>query len=109
MNVGNYVQRTVGLKDRVGKPLAASSKEGQLAALRRFFTDCQECEWLPRRFDPATRAGDPAQHRRSARPEPRVIADEIWAKLVQPAPNDPERTKMAQCPRRRSSPMISRA
>ncbi|MDP4511219.1 hypothetical protein [Nonomuraea turcica] len=52
MNVGDYVQRTVGLKDRVRKPLAASSKEGQLAALRRFLTDCQEWEWLPRRFDP---------------------------------------------------------
>lgn len=44
MNVGDYVQRAVGLKDHVGKPLEASSKEGQLAALRRFCTDCQEWE-----------------------------------------------------------------
>jgi hypothetical protein len=33
------VQRTVGLKDRIGKPLEASSKEGLLSAVRGFFTD----------------------------------------------------------------------
>jgi hypothetical protein len=52
MTVGDYVQRTAGLGDRIGKPLGAPSKERQLAALRRFFSDCQAWEWLPRRFDP---------------------------------------------------------
>ncbi len=41
MVIGDYVQRTAGLKDRVGKPLEASSKEGLLSAVRGFFTDCQ--------------------------------------------------------------------
>lgn len=82
MNVGDYVQRTVGLKDRVGKPLEASSKEGQLAALRRFFTDCQEWEWLPRRFDPQRALATPRSIAALLGPNPRVIADEIWAKLL---------------------------
>ncbi|MGP3943716.1 site-specific integrase [Streptomyces sp. 6N106] len=52
MKVGDYVQRTAGLKDRLGKPLEAPTKAGQITALRTFFRDCQEWEWLPRRFDP---------------------------------------------------------
>ncbi|MEQ4719640.1 tyrosine-type recombinase/integrase [Nonomuraea sp. B19D2] len=82
MNVGDYVQRTVGLKDRIGKPLEASSKEGQLAALRRFFTDCQEWEWLRRRFDPQRALATPRSIAALLGPNPRVIADEIWAKLL---------------------------
>ena len=70
MNVGDYVQRTVNIKDRIGKPLEASSKEGQLAALRRFFSDCQEREWLPRRFDPR------------ARWRPRAVSPLYWARTL---------------------------
>jgi hypothetical protein len=43
MCVGDYVQRTVGLKDRIGKPLQAPTKAARIAALRRFFRDCQDC------------------------------------------------------------------
>jgi integrase len=82
MNVGDYVQRTAGLKDRIGKPLEASSKDGQLSAIRRFFTDCQEWEWLPRRFDPQRALATPRSVTALLGPNPRVIADEIWAKLL---------------------------
>ena len=82
MRVGDYVQRTVGLGDRLGKPMEASSKEGQLAAIRRFFTDCQEWEWLPRRFDPLRALGTPRSIAALLGPNPRVIADDIWAKLL---------------------------
>jgi integrase len=82
MNVGDYVQRTAGLKDRIGKPLEASSKDGQLSAIRRFFTDCQEWEWLSRRFDPQRALATPRSVTALLGPEPRVIADEIWAKLL---------------------------
>ncbi len=44
MNVGDYVQRTAGINDRIGKPLTTSTKEGHLAAIRRFFADCHEWE-----------------------------------------------------------------
>jgi hypothetical protein len=69
MSVGDYAQRTAGLGDRIGKPLQASAKAAQLSAVRTFSRDCQEWEWLPRRFDPQ-RARHPAQHRGPARPEP---------------------------------------
>ena len=82
MRVGDYVQRTVGLGDRLGKPLQAPSKEGQLAALRRFFSDCQEWEWLPRRFDPQRALATPRSIAALLGPNPRMIADDIWAKLL---------------------------
>jgi hypothetical protein len=53
MSVGDYVQRTVGLE--LGKPLQAATKAQMISAMRRFFLDAQEWEWLPRRFDPSTR------------------------------------------------------
>ena len=82
MTVGDYVQRTAGLRDRIGKPLEASSKEGLLSAVRGFFTDCQEWEWLPRRFDPLRALATPRSIAALLGPDPRVIADEIWAKLL---------------------------
>ena len=58
-NVGDYVHRTTGIEERLGKPLQASTKDGHLSAIRRFFTDCQEWEWLPRRFDPGRALATP--------------------------------------------------
>ncbi|MFJ3780095.1 tyrosine-type recombinase/integrase [Streptomyces sp. NPDC090075] len=82
MKVGDYVQRTVGLKDRLGKPLEAPTKAGQITALRTFFRDCQEWEWLPRRFDPLRALAIPRSITALLGPDPRVIADEVWAKLL---------------------------
>jgi integrase len=82
MKVGDYVQRTAGLKARLGKPLEAPSKATQLSAVRTFFRDCQEWEWLPRRFDPQRALGTPRSIAALLGPDPRVIADEIWAKLM---------------------------
>lgn len=82
VNVGDYVHRTTGLEGRVGKPLQASTKDDHLSAIRRFFTDCQEWEWLPRRFDPGRALATPRSITALLGPNPRVIADEIWAKLL---------------------------
>lgn len=82
MKVGDYVQRTAGLGDRLGKPLEAATKAGQITALRTFFRDCQEWEWLPRSFDPLRALAIPRSITALLGPDPRVIADEIWAKLL---------------------------
>ena len=70
MRVGDYVQRTAGLGDRLGKPLDAATKAGQIAALRTFFRDCQEWEWLPRRFDPQRALAIPRSIAALLGPEP---------------------------------------
>jgi hypothetical protein len=82
MSVGDYAQRTAALGDRIGKPLQASAKAAQLSAVRTFFRDCQEWDWLPRRFDPQRALGTPRSVAALLGPNPRVIADEVWAKLL---------------------------
>ena len=82
MQAGDYAQRTVGLKGRAGKPLEAATKATQLSAVRTFFRDCQEWEWIPRRFDPQRALATPRSIAALLGPGPRVIADDIWAKLM---------------------------
>jgi integrase len=82
MKVGDYVQRTAGLTGQLGKPLEAATKAGHLAVLRTFFRDLQEWEQVPRRFDPARALAVPRSIAALLGPDPRVIADDIWAKLM---------------------------
>jgi integrase len=82
MNVGDYIQRQHGLSKRDGQPLSPRTKAGYLTATRTFFRDCQEWEWIPRRFDPVRALATPRSIAAVIGPDPRVIADDIWAKLL---------------------------
>jgi integrase len=82
MRVGDFAQRCGPLRDRLGQPLSARSKEGYLGAMRQFFRDCQEWGWMPRRFDPARALATPRAVKALIGPVPRVIADDLWAKLL---------------------------
>lgn len=65
-----------------GKLLSPTAIAGHLGMLRIFFRDCQEWEWFPRRFDPRRCLRAPSSVKRLIGPNPRVIADDAWAKLV---------------------------
>lgn len=80
--IGDYAQRRAPFADRIGHPLSAKSKAGYITAVRTFFHDCQEWEWIPRRFDPLRALATPRSIRTLTGPDPRVIADAVWAKLV---------------------------
>lgn len=80
--VGDYVQCRERLTARVGAPLSAGTKAHILMASRIFFRDCQEWEWLPRRFDPARALALPRSISAFIGTNPRVIADEVWTKLM---------------------------
>jgi hypothetical protein len=82
MRAGDYVQRPEALRSRVGAPLLPATKAHMLMASRTFFRDCQEWEWIPRRFDPARVLTVPRSVRALLGTNPRVIADEVWAKLL---------------------------
>jgi integrase len=82
MRVGDYVQRTDSLAGRAGVPISPRTKAHLLMASRTFFRDCQEWEWIPRRFDPARAMAVPRSIAALISTNPRVIADEIWAKLL---------------------------
>jgi integrase len=84
MAVGDFSQWTHGMaaQGRLGKPLSPETKSGYLGVTRTFFRDLQEWEWIPRRFDPAHALRTPRSIRALLGPDPRIIADGIWAKLL---------------------------
>ncbi|MFF4393498.1 tyrosine-type recombinase/integrase [Streptomyces sp. NPDC001552] len=84
MTVGDFSQWTHGMRsqNRLGKPLTPQSKSGYLKVPRAFFRDLHEWEVIPRRFDPAHALRTPRSVRALMGPDPRVIADDIWAKLL---------------------------
>jgi hypothetical protein len=83
MTVGELTARTERLaSQKLGKPLTPKAKMHHIAAMSAFFRDCQEWGWLPRRFDPRRCFAVPRSIRALVGPDPRVLADDIWAKLL---------------------------
>ena len=83
MTIGDYTQRSdSSMRDRAGSPIAPATKAGMLWATRTFFRDCQEWQWISRRFDPARAFATPRSVRGLLTTTPRVIADDVWAKLL---------------------------
>ncbi len=80
--IGDYAQRRAPFANRIGRPLSAKSKAGYITAVRTFFHDCQEWEGIARRFDPSRALATPRSIRALTGPDPRVISDAVWAKLV---------------------------
>lgn len=83
MVVGDWSDApTYPLPGRVGQPLSPSTKDKLLGALRVAFRDAQEWGWLPRAFDPGRAFATPRTVKALLGPNPRVIADDVWAKLL---------------------------
>ena len=82
MKIGDYVENINRACDKEGKPLSPITKSGFLSGVRRFFRDCQEWEWIPRKFSPERALATPRSIQALIKPNPRVIADDIWAKLL---------------------------
>ena len=82
MAVGDWVQRRDHLHERVGKPILPRTKAHMLMGTRTFFRDLQEWEWIPRRFDPTRALALPRSVAALIGTNPRVIADDVWAKLL---------------------------
>jgi integrase len=80
--VGQWSTPTGTIASRVGQPRSAGGKEAFLKALRTFFADGQDWGWIPRRFNPARALASPRSVRAALGPDPQVIADASWAKVV---------------------------
>jgi integrase len=82
MQAGQWaVSWKAGAKRR-GQPLSARGKAGLITSVRTFFRDCQEWNWIQRRFDPRRAFATPRDIGAQLKPDPRIIADVIWAKLL---------------------------
>jgi len=66
---------------RMGQPLTPNSKASICSALRCFFHDLQQWDWIEARFSPHRGFALPRQVQRSRRHNPRPIDDGFWLKL----------------------------
>lgn len=67
---------------KLGQPLKPRSKSAALSAMRIFFRNCYEWGWMPLCFDARRCFSTPRSIRSLIGPNPRVIADDIWTKLL---------------------------
>ncbi len=80
--VGDHGTSGACLGEHRGAPLSPRSKDRLLGTVRIFLRDCQEWGWCPRHFDPSRALATPRSVKALIAPNPRVLADDVWAKLL---------------------------
>ncbi|MFV8855344.1 tyrosine-type recombinase/integrase [Klebsiella variicola] len=82
MKIGQWSEPRHMYQNRIGQLMTASARAGILQAIRVFFRDLQEWGLITVRFDPVRTFRLPRAIQASIGPAPRVVADDIWSKLV---------------------------
>ena len=82
MKIGQWSEPRHMYQNRIGQLMTASARAGILQAIRVFFRDLQEWGLIIVRFNPVRTFRLPSAIRASIGPAPRVVADDIWSKLV---------------------------
>lgn len=83
MQVGDWTATYADRRPpRRDQPLLPRTKAIHLTVARAFFHDCQEWGWIPRRFHPGRAFELPRSVRRQIGPDPRVLPDDLWPKLL---------------------------
>lgn len=80
--VGDWSIGNTGCVTKLGQPLSPRAFASSISSLRNFFRDCQEWGWIPIRFSPTRAFRLPTSIRAKITTAPRVIANDIWAKLL---------------------------
>ena len=79
---GEWTHRRAEEVRNSGRPMAVNTRIQSLYTLRRFFSDLQQWEMVPRRFDPYNAFRVPRSVQSLVERNPRVLADDVWAKLI---------------------------
>jgi integrase len=80
--IGDYSTDNARLGTLVGKPLKLSTQHNAIGVMRAFFRDCDTWEWAKLSFDPLRYFKIPYREVYAKTPNPRIIADDLWAKLL---------------------------
>jgi integrase len=81
-NSGQWAHQGADHYRNFGRPMSASTKIQSLSALRTFFRDLQAWVIITRCFDPHVAFRVPRSLRSLVGPDPRIMADDLWAKLI---------------------------
>lgn len=82
MRVGEWITSEKKTLMQSEKPLAPRTRKRLIGAMNVFIRDCQEWEWISCRFHPGRSFALPRSLRALIGPDPRIIADDVWAKLL---------------------------
>ncbi len=81
-HVGDLAGPGAHVERRRGEPLSPKTKAGLLDSLCTFFRDLQEWGWCKHHFEPRRVFATPRAINALIGPRPRVLADDVWAKLL---------------------------
>ena len=87
MRIGDWSAPIGAAAGRKGEQIKPAAIAAHLRCIRAFFSDLQEWEWIAPRFAPAQTLVPSRAILAKIGPAPRVIADDIWAKLIWAALN----------------------
>ncbi|MDV5358262.1 tyrosine-type recombinase/integrase [Enterobacter asburiae] len=82
MKIGQWSEPAHMYCERRGQLMKASARAGLLQGIKVFFRDLQEWELIPVRFNPARVFRLPRAIQASIGPAPRIVADDMWSKMV---------------------------
>jgi len=80
--VGDLAGPGAHVDRRRGVPLSPKTKAGLLDSMCAFFRDLHEWGWCAHHFDPRRTLATPRAISALIGPKPRVLADDVWAKLL---------------------------
>lgn len=87
MRIGDWSTPAGAAAGRTGEPTRPAAIAAHLRCIRTFFSDLHDWEWIATRFAPAQTLVPSRAILAKIGPAPRVIADDIWAKLIWAAIN----------------------
>lgn len=82
MRAGDYIGPRASGHIQERQPLSPRAKDTYLSAMRVFFADCQEWDWIPRSLNPWQAFATPRSVKALIGPAPRIIDPDLWARLL---------------------------
>ncbi|WP_084276350.1 tyrosine-type recombinase/integrase [Erwinia mallotivora] len=96
MKVGEWANPGGMYRDRLGKMMMPAARTRILGQMQTFFRDLQEWGWIPVKFSPERVLRTPKSLSTQIGPDPRIVSDELWCKLIHAGQNLQE-TDLPSC------------
>ncbi|EJD6390146.1 TPA: hypothetical protein OUD96_005354, partial [Klebsiella pneumoniae] len=82
MKVGEWANPGGMYRVRRGMLMKPSARAGMIRHVRTLFHDLQEWGWIPVKFSPERVLRTPSSLSSQIGPDPRIVRDDLWCKLI---------------------------